>query len=73
MKNWEYYKDELEKVNYRFAILHNGTFVACEDVATCIDCEFCVAGIGCGNEAIKFLCQEHDEPIKQPCLTNQER
>ena len=55
MKNWEYYKDELEKVNYRFAILHNGTFVACEDVATCIDCEFCVAGINCGNEAIKFF------------------
>lgn len=60
MKNWEYYKDELEKVNYKFALLHNGAVANCNDTKCC-DCEFSFAGIDCCSEAIKFLSQEHNE------------
>ena len=66
MKNREYYKDEIFEVackRDRFAVNKmTGEIDGCYELS-CSDCLFNPAGCDCGERALKWLEQEHIEPI----------
>ena len=64
MKNWEFYEDQI-KNNPAFAIV-GGEVVECIP----LNCPKCIFSIRCCDERIRFLYQEHKEPV---VLTDDEK
>lgn len=69
MKNWEFYEGELREYGLSFALMNN-KICWCSDIS-CGECAFSVnKGISCGEAKLKWLYQEHKEPI---VLTDDEK
>lgn len=66
MKNWEFYEDKLKeflKTNYfKEVAISNGEIVCCSET-TCKKCGLKDVG-DCQENFIKYLYEEHKEPIK---------
>lgn len=66
MKNWEFYEEKIKENNFIFGVI-DGEIVRCLSV-NCGKCSF--KSISCGTQRLRFLYQEHKEPIR---LTDDEK
>lgn len=61
MKNWEFYEDELKEYGLAFALMNN-KICWCSDIS-CDECMFYMGSQTCGEAKLKWLYQEHKEPV----------
>jgi hypothetical protein len=68
MKNWEFYEKELKEYNLSFAMKDNKIY-SCREL-DCPECAFYRPKCSCNELTMKWLYQEHKEPI---VLTDDEK
>lgn len=69
MKNWEKYKEDIEKIGtLLFGLRKDGSIDGCHKI-DCSDCQF-FSGSGCRKNTISWLYEEYEEP--KPKLTKEE-
>lgn len=68
MKNWEFHEEEVKEYGFTFGMKNNKIY-SCRELH-CTECAFYTPGCLCTNLVIKWLYEEHKEPV---ILTDDEK
>lgn len=68
MKNWEFHEEEVKEYGFTFGMKNNKIY-SCRELY-CTECAFYTPGCLCTNSVMKWLYEEHKEPV---VLTDDEK